>query len=91
MTRESAACCSIWRTRGLTDEFLVIWATDQGDMNGDHYLWRKGYPWEAIAHVSIVVRPPGGTEVRESDAIVEIRDVVTTIYDALFGAGGGEG
>ena len=68
---------------GLTDEFLVIWATDHGDMNGDHYLWRKGYPWEASAHVPMVIRPPGGTGVRESDAIVEIRDVAATIYDAV--------
>ena len=72
----------ILSSKGVLDDFLIIWATDHGDMNGDHYLWRKGYPWEASAHVPLVVRAPGGSSVKESDAIVEVRDVAATIYDA---------
>lgn len=69
------------KAKGVMDDFLIIWATDHGDMNGDHYLWRKGYPWEASSHVPLVIRTPGGSEVKESDAIVEVRDVTATIYD----------
>jgi arylsulfatase A-like enzyme len=69
------------KAQGVMDDFLIIWATDHGDMNGDHYLWRKGYPWEASSHMPLVIRTPGGSEVKESDAIVEVRDVTATIYD----------
>mmetsp|Transcript_19228 Transcript_19228/g.40091 ORF Transcript_19228/g.40091 Transcript_19228/m.40091 type:complete len:504 (-) Transcript_19228:133-1644(-) len=70
--------------KGVLDDFLIVWATDHGDMNGDHYLWRKGFPWEASAHVPMVIKTPGdgGGVVKESDAIVELRDVTATIYDA---------
>lgn len=44
--------------RNLLDSSMIIWATDHGDMNGDHNLWRKGYPYEASAHVNFLVKLP---------------------------------
>eukprot|EP00934_Nitzschia_sp_Nitz4_P005338 Nitzschia sp. Nitz4//scaffold70_size99833//74639//76195//NITZ4_004606-RA/size99833-processed-gene-0.18-mRNA-1//1//CDS//3329557168//5328//frame0 len=71
----------------LTDHFLIVWLSDHGDMNGDHYLWRKGYPWEGSAHIPMAMRLPGSTKnaapSASSDAFVELRDVAPTIYDAL--------
>jgi arylsulfatase len=84
---------------------LIIWTADHGDMNGDHYLWRKGYPWEGSSHVPLLVKlpqrilmlarqqeggslppvrplPPAATS-SSSKALVELRDVAVTIYDAL--------
>jgi len=68
-------------------------------MNGDHNLWRKGYPWEASSHINMVMKLPASMVVvgnmesksestskstaRVSDAIVELRDVAPTIYDCL--------
>ena len=43
---------------GRNNNTLIIWTSDHGDMNGDHNLWRKGYPWEASSHVNMVVRIP---------------------------------
>jgi hypothetical protein len=81
----------------LETNTLVVWTSDHGDMNGDHNLWRKGYPWEASSHINMVMKLPasmvvvGNTEstskskstARVSDAIVELRDVAPTIYECL--------
>jgi arylsulfatase A-like enzyme len=61
----------------------VAWVTDHGDMNGDHNLWRKGYPYEGAAHVRMLMKLPGQTEGKVSNAIVELRDVAPTLYDLL--------
>ena len=63
---------------------------------GDHFLWRKGYPYEASAKVPFILRLPlawrsvtardglaGKTQnARRSDAVVELRDVLPTLLDA---------
>lgn len=67
----------------LRDDVFIIWTTDHGDMNGDHNLWRKGYPWEGSSHVNMLMRTMGQTEGRISDAIVETRDVTPTIFDIV--------
>lgn len=42
----------------LIDDFLIIWISDHGDMNGDHYLWRKGYPYQSSSHVPMIIKLP---------------------------------
>ena len=37
---------------------LLLWTADHGDGQGDHFHWRKGYPYEFSAHVPLVVRLP---------------------------------
>lgn len=85
------------KEHGQEDNTFVIWLSDHGDMNGDHNLWRKGYPWEASCHINMVMKLPIQLQETEkpsnraksdrsatvSDAIVEIRDVAPTIYDIL--------
>ena len=83
----------------LLDNSLIIWTSDHGDMNEDHNLWQKGYPYEASTHVNLIVKLPhdddvaqeqslrrdsiSGIEPRTSQALVETRDVAVTIYDYL--------
>jgi arylsulfatase A-like enzyme len=33
------------RDTGLLDNTLVLFTADHGDGQGDHYHWRKGYPY----------------------------------------------
>ena len=69
---------------GLLDDFLIIWVADHGDMQGDHNLWRKGYPWEESAHVPLVIKPPSSSSPpppEKSEALVELRDIAPTIWD----------
>jgi arylsulfatase len=71
------------QAKNLLDDTFVAWVTDHGDMNGDHNLWRKGYPYEGAAHVRMLMKLPGQTEGKVSNAIVELRDVAPTLYDLL--------
>lgn len=69
--------------KGMWDDFMLVWVSDHGDQNGDHYLWRKGYPWEANAHIRMVMKLPHSEHrtARNSNAVTELRDVAPTLYD----------
>ena len=41
--------------RNLMEDFMIVWTSDHGDMNGDHYLWRKCYPWEGSSHIPLII------------------------------------
>jgi len=71
--------------RGETNRTLVIFTSDHGDMVGDHYLWRKTYPYEGSARIPMLVKWPdrlrnaGTMTVRTP---VELRDILPTLMDA---------
>ncbi|XP_065197351.1 arylsulfatase-like isoform X2 [Sycon ciliatum] len=80
--------------KGLLDNTLIIFTADHGDMLGDHYHYRKGYPYEGSAHVPFIIRWPnknlspanGGPVVADrgsrSDKVVELRDIFPTFAEA---------
>ena len=80
---------------GHLGDFMILWVSDHGDMNGDHYLWRKRYPWEASAHIPMMIKSPAiirnnnattakrPSRPQQSGALVELRDIAPTIYDFL--------
>ena len=68
----------------------VLHISDHGDGQGEHGLWRKGYPWEMSAHVPGSIRWPDGYAAAlprgaTSNALVELRDVFPTAA-AIAGA-----
>eukprot|EP01061_Rhynchopus_euleeides_P042765 TRINITY_DN745_c0_g3_i1.p1 TRINITY_DN745_c0_g3~~TRINITY_DN745_c0_g3_i1.p1 ORF type:complete len:522 (+),score=145.15 TRINITY_DN745_c0_g3_i1:87-1652(+) len=71
-----------------TSDTLIIWTADHGDGQGDHFHWRKGYPYEFSAHVPMMLRWPESLGLSEdlrgvvSDAVSELRDVFPTMLDA---------
>ncbi len=71
--------------KNLWDDFMIVWTSDHGDQNGDHYLWRKGYPWEANAHIRMVMNLPQSSNqpAQQSQAVAELRDVAATLYDMV--------
>ena len=64
----------------VLNEFFIVWTTDHGDMNGDHFLWRKGYPYESSSHINLFVKLPHQSNGVVSQALVENRDIAPTIY-----------
>ncbi len=72
--------------RGQLDNTLIIFASDHGDMVGDHGINAKGNFYEGSAHVPMLVRPPVGMsdgspgEVR--DDLVCLTDVTATLLAA---------
>ena len=72
------------KEKGMYDNSLILFLSDHGDMMGDHYHWRKTYPYEGSAHVPFLVKWPksyglGGEKVSQ---VVELRDVMPTFLEA---------
>ena len=72
------------KEKGMYDDALILFVSDHGDMMGDHYHWRKTYPYEGSSHVPYIVKWPAADHVKpgEIDAPVELRDILPTFLDA---------
>jgi arylsulfatase len=44
--------------RGLLGNTWIVFASDHGELLGDHHLWRKTNGFEGSAHVPLIVSPP---------------------------------
>lgn len=64
---------------------VVVFASDHGDMLGDHCLFRKCYAYEGSARVPLVISRPGDTAGRLVDAPVVLQDLYPTLLN-LAGA-----
>lgn len=71
------------KDKGMYDNALILFISDHGDMMGDHYHWRKTYPYEGSVHVPYIVKWPNGiSNISETvDNPVELRDVLPTFLD----------
>jgi len=67
--------------RGERDETLVVFASDHGEMLGDHGFWYKQRPYRASAGVPFVVSGPGVAERGVVDAPATILDLHATFLD----------
>lgn len=78
--------------KGLANNTFVLFTADHGDMLGDHYHFRKTYPYLGSAHVPMMFKwpvsksvPTNGviTELRGSvrREVVELRDLFPTFLD----------
>lgn len=73
-------------TRGMLENTLILFTCDHGDMLGDQHLWRKSYPYEGSARISMLVRCPRSMGMddcrgRVLHQPVELRDVLPTFLD----------
>ena len=68
----------------MYNDALIVFISDHGDMMGDHYHWRKTYPYEGSTHVPYIVKWPSVDHVTpgKTDAPVELRDILPTFLDA---------
>lgn len=71
---------------GLADNTYILFISDHADGQGDHNLWRKGYPFELSTHVpGAFVWPPGvAAKVPRGSStplLGELRDVFATVLD----------
>ncbi len=89
--RHYAACCSSiddWvgrllgevERRGERDNTLIVFASDHGEMLGDHGRWAKSIWFEGSIRVPLILAGPGVAE-GHSTAIVELIDVAATLLD----------
>ncbi len=90
--RNYAACCEgidQWvgwiidavAQRGELENTVVIFASDHGEMLGDHERFTKMVPHEPSVHVPLVIAGPGIKGGRVSQALVELIDLAATHLD----------
>ncbi len=72
--------------RGWTEQTLIVFTADHGDMTGDHHLWRKSYAYESSARIPMLVAWPESLVEAQRGQVssrpVELRDVLPTLLDA---------
>ena len=68
--------------RGELENTLVVFASDHGEMLGDHGRFTKQVPHEGSVHVPLIVAGPGVQSGIVSDALVELIDVAATLLEA---------
>ena len=70
---------------GLWNDCFILFASDHGEMLGDHHMYRKTYAYEASAHVPFLLHAPGWMECKAGlrlNQVVGLQDVMPTMLDA---------
>lgn len=71
--------------KGQLNNTVIFFTSDHGDMQSDHYLWRKGYPYEGSTHIPMIMSWPGAKGAMVSDELVAHVDVFPTLYEVAKG------
>lgn len=66
---------------GLSDDTVVVFTADHGDLQGAHGLKNKTQPYEESAGIPLIVRTPDGPQNVDSRALVSGIDYYPTIAD----------
>jgi choline-sulfatase len=71
---------------GLTEDTVILFTSDHGDMLGERGLWYKMAPFEGSVRVPLLVHAPGRFPARRVAAPVSLLDLLPTLVE-LAGAG----
>lgn len=79
------------KEKGMYDNAIICFTADHGDMLGDHYHWRKTYPYEGSTHIPYIVKWPAGVfktipSGAKIEQPVELRDFLPTFIELAGGA-----
>ncbi len=70
-------------TTGLTDNTLVLFTSDHGELLGDYGLYQKWLPYDACTRVPFIMRFPGRVEAGAvRDEFIDLLDILPTALDA---------
>ena len=69
--------------QGLTDDTIIVYTSDHGDMMGSHRLVAKTVMFEESVRVPLLVRVPGQTEARRIARPVSQVDLVPTLLELM--------
>lgn len=67
--------------RGELDNTVIVFASDHGEMLGDHGRFTKAVPHEGSMHVPLIAAGPGIAQDKTSDELVELIDLAATFVD----------
>jgi arylsulfatase A-like enzyme len=68
---------------GLTDDTIIVYTSDHGDMMGDHGMVLKGWlPYQGVLHIPMIFKVPGMAKAGSvSDALVSSVDIAPTLLN----------
>lgn len=68
---------------GLTDDTIIVYTSDHGDMMGDHGMVLKGWlPYRGVLNVPMIFKVPGVAKAGSvSDALVSSVDIAPTLLN----------
>jgi choline-sulfatase len=72
--------------QGALEDTLIIYASDHGEMLGDHGLMAKMCFYQGSVRVPMIIRPPGGCGGTTYTAPVQAFDLVATMLEAANAA-----
>ncbi|MEM7130220.1 MAG: sulfatase-like hydrolase/transferase [Chloroflexota bacterium] len=67
--------------RGTMENTIIIFASDHGEMLGDHGMYQKSVAYEQALRVPLIVAGPGIPEDVESNALIALFDINPTICE----------
>ena len=65
------------------DETLIIFTSDHGDALGDHGLPFKGFFYDCMSRVPLIIRGPGVSAGTRSESLVSTLDLVPLFYNTF--------
>lgn len=68
--------------RNELEDTLIVFASDHGELLGDHGHWGKHSPYRPSVRVPLIVNGPGVTQSGPSDALVNLIDLSATFLEA---------
>ncbi len=69
------------KQRGEFDHTIIVYASDHGEMLGDHGQWAKSVPYTPSSGVPLIMSGPGIQAGACSDALVSLHDLAATFLD----------
>lgn len=77
---------------GLADNTFILFSSDHGDMQNDHYLRLKQFAYEGSAHIPMILRWPPSMDAdiavergHEVNDVTELRDIYPTFLSVAGG------
>lgn len=75
------------KARGMYENSLIVFLSDHGDEMGDHYHWRKTFPYQGSVHIPFILKWPDHfkTDTKRGSTIenpVGLQDILPTFLAA---------
>ncbi len=73
----------IFQALGSSDNTLIIFTSDHGEMMGDHFMLGKGGFYRQSYHIPLIIRRPGAVAGNRVSAFTSAADIFPTLLDQL--------
>jgi len=80
--RQVGRFIDVVRQRGELDNTIIVFASDHGEMLGDHGRWGKSVHHEPSARVPMIIAGPGVREGVRTNTLTHLHDLAATFLDA---------